>query len=360
MNLQSQYNKAKQRFENDSNDTNSTLLWIAQKELETFYEKKVEGIIIRSRARWYEHGERSSKYFLNLEKGNHVKKHIRRLCINGLLTTDPLKILNEPKCFYQELYQSINRTSNNSEKISSFLDNPTIPKLSETDKNSCEGKISAGECYKLLESFQNNKTPGNDGIPIEFYKKFWSLISDPFIYSVNECFEKGEMSVSQKQAVITLIEKKGKDRSSLENWRPISLLNVDTKIVTKVLAARIKEVLPSITDHNQTGYIKDCFIGETIRSIFDIMDFTLDENTSGLMIFIDFHKALDSLEWGFLYKCLEAFNFGEDFMRWVKTICKNIESCTLNNGFFSEYFYRLERGVRQGDLLSPLPLCSGY
>ena len=68
------------------------------------------------------------------------------MCINGLLTTDPLKILNEQKCFYQELYQSINRTSNNSEKISSFLDNLTIPKLSETDKNSCEGKISAGEC----------------------------------------------------------------------------------------------------------------------------------------------------------------------------------------------------------------------
>ena len=121
------------------------------------------------------------------------------------------------------------------------------------------------------------------------------------------------MSVSQKQAVITLIEKKGKDRSSLENWRPISLLNVDTKIMTKVLAARIKEVLPSIIHHNQTGYIKDRFIGETIRSIFsDIMDFTLNENASGLMIFIDFHKAFDSLEWGFLYICLEAFNFGVD------------------------------------------------
>ena len=95
------------------------------------------------------------------------------------------------------------------------------------------------------------------GFPLSFKKKFWSLISDPFINSINECFEKGEMSVSQKQAVITLTEKKGKDRSSLENWRPISLLNVDAKIMTKVLAARIKEVLPSIIHHNQTGYIKD-------------------------------------------------------------------------------------------------------
>ena len=136
MNLQIKYNKAKQRFENDSNDENSTPLWIAQEELKTFYEKKVEGIIIRSRARRYEHGERSSKYFLNLEKRNHVKKHIRKLSINGFLTTDPLKILNEQKRFYQELYESINRTSNNSDRISLFLDNLNIPKLSETDKNS--------------------------------------------------------------------------------------------------------------------------------------------------------------------------------------------------------------------------------
>ena len=67
----------------------------------------------------------------------------------------------------------------------------------------------------------------------------------------------GVMSLSQKQAIITLIEKKGKDRSLLENWRPISLLNVDAKIMSKVIATRIKNVLPNIIHHNQTGFIKD-------------------------------------------------------------------------------------------------------
>ena len=92
---------------------------------------------------------------------------------------------------------------------------------------------------------------------------------------INEFFEKGEMSSSQKQAIITLIEKKGKDRSLLENWRPISLVNVDTKIMTKAIASRIKNVLPDIIHPNQTGYVKDRFIGETIRSIYDVMDFTV-------------------------------------------------------------------------------------
>ena len=99
------------------------------------------------------------------------------------------------------------------------------------------------------------------------------------------------MSLSQKQAIITLIEKKGKDRSLLKNWRPISLLNVDAKIMSKVIAARIKNVLPSIIHHNQTGFIKDRYIGETVRSIFDIMELTVEENIPGLMIFIDFQKA---------------------------------------------------------------------
>ena len=99
---------------------------------------------------------------------------------------------------------------------------------------------------------------------------------------INECFEKGEMSSSQKQAIITLIKKKGKDRSFLENWRLISLVNVDTKIMTKAIASRIKNVLHDIIHPNQTGYVKDCFIGETIQSIYDVMDFTAKEKIPGL------------------------------------------------------------------------------
>ena len=80
------------------------------------------------------------------------------------------------------------------------------------------------------------------------------------------------MSRSQNQKVITLIEKEGKDRLLLENWRPIFLVNVDAKIMSKVIATRIKKILPNIMHHNQTGYVKDRYIGETVRSVFDVMD----------------------------------------------------------------------------------------
>ena len=122
--------------------------------------------------------------------------------------------------------------------------------------------------------------------------------------------------------------------------------------MSKVIASSIKSVLPNIIHHNQTGYVKDRFIGETIQSIYDIMDYTVEKNIPGLLIFIDFEKAFDSVEWDFLFKCLEAFNFGSDFLHWIKTFYKNVHHCIMNNGTASNYF-SLERGVRQRDPLSP-------
>ena len=82
------------------------------------------------------------------------------------------------------------------------------------------------------------------------------------------------------------------------------------------------------------------------------MDFTLKENIPGIMIFLDFQKAFDSVEWDFILECLESFNFDPEFVGWVKTFYKNIQSCIFNNGTTSDFFI-LERGVRQGDPLSP-------
>jgi len=93
-----------------------------------------------------------------------------------------------------------------------------------------------------------------------------------------------------------------------------------------VIAARVKQVLPRIIHYNQTGYVKGRFIGEAIRSIFDIMDFTAKENIPSLLLFIDFQKAFDSVEKEFLIESLKKFNFGRDFLQWVKTFYNSIQS----------------------------------
>ena len=145
----------KQVFETDPNDWNGNNLNAAKDKLESFYDEKVNGIIIRARARWHEHGEKSTKYFLNLEKRNHVKKHIRKLVISGIVKTDPFDILQEQKRFYRELYKSskFNSDAENRQNIVKFLENLNIPQLTEEQMLTCKGKISAEECYNILESF---------------------------------------------------------------------------------------------------------------------------------------------------------------------------------------------------------------
>lgn len=123
--------------------------------------------------------------------------------ISGSIKTNPFNILSDQKRFYQDLYTSKNIKTDSTQTAESFLSNLGIPRLTEEQKLSCEGKITPDESAAVLENFQNNKSPGNDGIPVELYKKFWSLESEPFTKCVNEYFETGEMSRSQKQAVIT-------------------------------------------------------------------------------------------------------------------------------------------------------------
>ena len=134
-------------FENDPSASNRLQLHEIKEKLELLYEEKVKGIVIQPRARWHEYGERSTKYFLNLEKRNHVKKHIRKLLISGSITTDLYRILSEQKRFYQNLY----KTKDSVEALDSmeaFLNSLNIPKLSEEQKQSCEGRNSTEECRK--------------------------------------------------------------------------------------------------------------------------------------------------------------------------------------------------------------------
>ena len=140
--LQEQCTTAKCTFETNPNKLNANLLNSAKDMLELFCEKKVKGIIIRARACWHEQGDKSTKYFLNLEKRNHAKKHMRKLNINGSFITDPFKILSEQRRFYKELYSCRNNNNDSSLKIESFVKDLNIPKLLEEEMLSCEGSIT--------------------------------------------------------------------------------------------------------------------------------------------------------------------------------------------------------------------------
>ena len=176
----------------------------------------------------------------------------------------------------------------------------------------------------------NNKSPGNDGITKEFYEEFWDDLKPPLPLSVNQAFKVGELGTSQKQAVIKLIGTKDKDKRLIKNWRPTSLLNVDTKIVSKVLAEGLKNALPSLISSNQTAYWNGRFISEGGRLISDI------------------EKAFDSVNHNFLLKVLENYGFSQDFLKWIVILLQDQKSCVVNGNKTTRYF-TLKRGTRQGD-----------
>ena len=106
----------------------------------------------------------------------------------------------------------------------------------------------------------------------------------------------GELSISQRQAIIKLIEKKDRDKRYIKNWRPISLLNVDTRVISKALSERLKNVLSSLMSTQQTAYIKNRSIGEAGRLISDIVNICDRNNNGALLVTIDIEKAFDSLD----------------------------------------------------------------
>ena len=122
--------------------------------------------------------------------------------------------------------------------------------------------------------------------------------------------------------------------------------------MTKCLATRLKKVLPNIIHPSQTGFLKDRYIGSNIRLLLDIIDHLEEENEPGIIFSIDFEEAFDTVNWKFLNKCLDFFNFGNSFKKWIKLLQTDISSCIMNHGW-SSGFFKLGRGVRQGCPISP-------
>ncbi len=319
----------------------------AKEELDALISQKTSGAAFRAKADSVEFGEKNSKYFVDLERKNYEKKVIGNLITDeGKHITEADDVSREMVDFYSQLYSS---KGVDPESQDAFLDEE-VPKLDDDEKDACDEDITKEELGAALKLLPNGKTPGTDGLSTDFYKFWWSQIKDLVHESLTTAFTSGRLSVEQRRGVITLIPKKGKDGRFLKNWRPISLLNTDYKILTKLLAGRMQSVIGGLVHPDQVGYIKGRYIGQNIRTIMDVIDFTNMTQTPGLVTFLDFQKAFDSLEW-VINKVLRKFGFGHNFRTWVSTVYKDITSCILNNGFTTSYF-DLTRGIRQGCPLS--------
>ena len=338
-------------LENNDPENNIENLKMKKDQLQLIREKKLKGTLIRSRARWVEQGEKGSRYFCNLENRNFVSKRMSSLLDkDGNEITDFDKINNEVLQFYQKLYSSKENDIEDVDLNARLKEN--TPKLSNAEAVAIEGQITIKEAGLTLKNMQNNKSPGSTGFTVEFFKFFWKDLGHFIVRSLNYGFQMGELSTTQKEGIITCIPKGNKSKKYIKNWRPISLLNISYKIGSGCIASRIKKVLPSIIDLDQTGFMSDRFTGDNIRLIYDTLNFSKIHKQRGLLLLIDFEKAFDSVAWSFIEKTLTYYNFKNDIISWIKTFYKGIKSTVIVNNKPTPWF-PIERGCRQGDPISP-------
>ena len=180
--------------------TNQCYLKCKQK-LKNIYIKKVNGTGIRSKGNWHKNGEKSTKFLVNLEKCRATQGCLHKITVNKKEPNDSQQINNALYNFYQTLFRE-------KLSISSFLDKVSPSKLNENHTLKCEGDITESELLIALTSMDNDKSPGNDAITKEFYIEFWDVVKEPLCAFIQQFFIVSELSTSQKQAIIKLIEKK--------------------------------------------------------------------------------------------------------------------------------------------------------
>ena len=301
--------------------------------LDQYATDMAEGARIRSKAQWVEHGEKSSKYFLSLEKARQKTGKITmiRRADNTVALNDE-EILKEASKFYANLYTTKLSQNYQVDKYFRKMVKPRL--LTPKERELCEGKISIAECMQALKKMKKNKSPGIDGLPMEFYQQFWELIGEYVVNVYNECYDRKVLSDTQGCAVVTLIYKKN-EKEFLKNYRPISLMTTDYKILAFVLSNRLHKVLNEIVSTDQNAYIKNRYIGYNLRLLQDIIEMYKESNEINILAFLDYEKAFDTVEWPFLYQTLKYFNFGPDFISWIQTLYGNATMMIKKNGWLS-------------------------
>lgn len=269
---------------------------------------------------------------------------------NSICTSKQEDIMKEFTNFYSELYKGKEISE---KKIDDFLNKAQLTTFDKQQRELLNGPITTAEIVEVIKKAKNGKTPGPDGFPVEYYKKFEEQISTPFKLTVN-AIGRQKYPNTWKQANIILLAKENRDHKDIRNYRPISLLNTDYKLFAMILAERLKKVLKDWISEEQGGFLPNRQLKDNIRHILDTIEYFEYHNEKSLaLIFMDLEKAFDNVSWETLKILLDRVKVGDIFGKWVQEIyCEQYAQLIVNQGK-SEPF-QISKGTRQGCPLSPL------
>ena len=309
-------------------------------------ETKSRRVIFRAQAECVEQNEKCTRFFFARIAGNRAASTITKLQIDNKIENDQKTVDKEISDFYKNLYEEKPQT------IKTLPFNNELPKVTIADNERINRSISLNEITSSLNALPNNKSPGDDGLTPAIYRKFWTLLGPKMLESFQSGMESGQMSTSQQRSVIRLIEKKGKDNTRISNWRPISLINVDTKIFSKCAAERLKVPLNYLIHEDQKAFIKGRQMSENITQLQASVYRIVKDRKRAALLSIDYRKAFDTVSHSAMWEILKKFGYGDYIIKMVKTLYFGANSSVINNGYTTPRF-RIGRSCRQGDCVSP-------
>ena len=335
------------RVRNPANDDIQRSLRQVNEQINIHEIKKVESALFRSKCNWIDSGEKMTKMFFSLEKDRYLEKNMKCIITDcGRHITDQKSILAEQTKFYKNLYAK-------DEKIQFKLTrNQNERYLSEEDRAMCDSELQIGELFDAIMTLKSNKSPGGDGLTVEFYKKFYKKIAKPLYNMCIHSYKKDILPLSTRRGVISLLPKPRKDARYIKNKRGLTLLNVDYKILAKALDNRLRLTLPSIISPDQNGFIKNRSICMNLRKNLDVIQYCKDEKVAALILSIDMNKCFDRVSYSAIFGALDYYNYGPSFIKWVKLFYNQFSVCTQNFGELSEFFEK-GRSINQGCIISP-------
>ncbi|CAM2116513.1 unnamed protein product [Caretta caretta] len=217
-----------------------------------------------------------------------------------------------------------------------------LPTVSTSDRERLELPLTLAEFSEALRHMPTNKSPGMD---VEFYRVFWDVLSPDLVTVWAESLQSGVLPLSCRRAVLALLLKKG-DLHDLQNWRPISLLSMDYKIVVKAISLRLGSVLVDVIHPDQTYTVPGRSIFDNLFLVQDLLELGRRDGLLFALLSLDQEKAFDRVDHGYLLSTLQAFGFGSQFVGFLRMLYASAECLVKLNWTLTEPV-SLGRGVRQ-------------